>query len=200
MLLTHLEVDFDDKTYAMGDAPDFSQEEWQHDKATLQLAFPNLPYYLDGSFSLTESWAILKYICGKYRPEYNGRNLREEAHLGMLQGVITDLRNLISRTHYSPEFADMKPATIDSAIISLKKFATYLQGKRFLVGDEPTYADFYFYELLQYIEAWEDGLSARVSPAFAEYISAFRALPHIAEFESRPRLPFNTKTAYCLKD
>jgi glutathione S-transferase len=198
MLLTHLEVNFEDKIYDMGDAPTFEQGEWQHDKATLPIPFPNLPYYIDGDFYLSESWAILKYICWKHRLEYNGRNLKEEAHVGMLQGVLTELRTNVARANYSPEFAVMKPAAIESSVGFLNKFATYLQGKRFLVGDEPTYVDFFFFELLQYIEAWEPGLIARVSEVFALYQTNFRSLPHISEFELRPRLPFNTKTGFCL--
>ena len=198
MLLTHLEVDFEDKHYTMGEAPGYEQQEWQHDKSTLGLAFPNLPYYIDGDFSLTESWAILKYICGKYRPEYLGRSIYEEAHLGMLQGVLTDIRVVLNRTLYAPDFNELRASTRDSITTSLRKFATYLTNKRFLVGSEPTYADFFLYELLQYIEAWEPGLLTEISPIFAEYISNMRSLTHIQDYESRPKPPFNTKAAYCL--
>ena len=35
-------------------------------KYTLDLSFPNLPYYMDGDFKVTQSNAILRYIARKH--------------------------------------------------------------------------------------------------------------------------------------
>jgi glutathione S-transferase len=71
-LLTHLEVDFENKIYA-------SPQEWAEAKPNLPLNFPNLPYYIDGDVKMSESMAILRQICRKYAPTYLGRTLKEQA-------------------------------------------------------------------------------------------------------------------------
>jgi hypothetical protein len=71
MLLTHLDVDYNDVRYR-------TEEEWyQNTKPTLDMNFPNLPYYFDGDVKTSESACILHQICRKYEPTYLGRTLRE---------------------------------------------------------------------------------------------------------------------------
>jgi glutathione S-transferase len=38
----------------------------------LNFSYPNLPYLIDGDFKLTETSAIVRYICGKFMPELLG--------------------------------------------------------------------------------------------------------------------------------
>lgn len=50
-LLRFAEAEFEEKLY------EFSEDErkvWQADKSTLDLDFPNLPYYIDGEVKLTQ--------------------------------------------------------------------------------------------------------------------------------------------------
>mgnify|MGYP001800094114 CR=1 FL=1 len=42
MMLHYKEVEFEDKMYTQGDAPDFSREEWLKEKFTLGLDLPNV--------------------------------------------------------------------------------------------------------------------------------------------------------------
>ena len=64
----HLDIDFEDRSYEQGDAPDFSRKEWEDAKHTLELDFPNLPYYIDEDVKITETLAILKYLAVKHQP------------------------------------------------------------------------------------------------------------------------------------
>ncbi|VDL65089.1 unnamed protein product [Hymenolepis diminuta] len=66
LLLRYLGVDFEEKLYHFGPAPDFDGKEWFDEKFKLGLDFPNLPYYIDGDFKLTQSSAILEYIADKH--------------------------------------------------------------------------------------------------------------------------------------
>lgn len=71
-LLHYLGVEFEDRMYAAGPAPDFDRSEWLNEKYTLGLDFPNLPYLIDDGVRLTETAAIMKYLCSKWRPELLG--------------------------------------------------------------------------------------------------------------------------------
>ena len=53
------------------------------------LGFASLPYFCDtDGTKVTEHLAISSYICDKYKPELNGRNLKERATIEMLAGVL----------------------------------------------------------------------------------------------------------------
>ena len=66
--LAYAGVEFNDVTYEQGGEPDFSRQSWLDVKFTLGLDFPNLPYFIDGDYSMTESAAIMKYIAKKWAP------------------------------------------------------------------------------------------------------------------------------------
>ena len=65
-------VEYDEQQYEQGDAPEFSRAAWVNVKDTLNLQFPNLPYFIDGEMRLTETNAIMKYIAAKWDPELLG--------------------------------------------------------------------------------------------------------------------------------
>jgi len=67
-LFAYLGVEFREKLYATGPAPDYDKSEWLDEKFNLGLDLPNLPYLIDGETKLTETAAILKYICKKWGP------------------------------------------------------------------------------------------------------------------------------------
>ncbi len=63
LALAYLGVDYEDKRYGL-DSDGLA--EWGKNKFNLNLNFPNLPYWKDGSQTLTETRAILKSIARKY--------------------------------------------------------------------------------------------------------------------------------------
>lgn len=78
MLLTHLWVPYDEKRYEaklVGHKYDLS--EWMNEKLDLGIPFANLPYYVDSEIKLTESQAIMVFVCRKFKPEYLGRSRLE---------------------------------------------------------------------------------------------------------------------------
>lgn len=67
------EVDFEDVTYECGPAPEHNKDCWFSVKESLGMDFPNLPYFIDGDFKLTETLAIHKYIAHKWAPALLGK-------------------------------------------------------------------------------------------------------------------------------
>jgi len=90
MLLHHLGVKFEDKRYKIGDN---SSEAWKNQKDKLGMPFPNLPYFIDGDVKHSETLAVLRSICRIYRPEYLGRNQKEQAYTDSFANSIYDLLN-----------------------------------------------------------------------------------------------------------
>lgn len=81
---------------------------WKDKAATLKadgLHFPNLPYLIDGDWKMSETRAIKYYIANKYgRPELFGKDWKETARLGELEGVYKDVREAISKAFMTPEY------------------------------------------------------------------------------------------------
>lgn len=50
-LLRYKEAEFEEKFYEFGEE---ERKEWLSDRTTLDLDFPNLPYYIDGDVKLTQ--------------------------------------------------------------------------------------------------------------------------------------------------
>ena len=70
-------------------------EPWNVKKHHLGLDFPNLPYLVDGQVRLSESKSIMKYLCGKHRPELLGRDAGEIATADMVSRVHDTLHGKI---------------------------------------------------------------------------------------------------------
>ena len=150
----YLGVDFDEHHYEQGDAPDFDRSAWLNVKETLGLTFPNLPYFIDGEVKLTESGAIIKYICSKHGPSLLGRTPEEIAHVEMAAGVIGDLKGAITM----PCYTSGDRAAIAALILDkIKPISAYLADKTFLVGDSVTYVDFILFELCELMSFITEG-------------------------------------------
>ena len=52
--------------------------------------FPNLPYFIDGDFKLTESKAVTVYICDRFCPRLMGANVAERSRVVQLQNILGD--------------------------------------------------------------------------------------------------------------
>ena len=65
-LLAYCGAQWENKIIEIGGA------EWPALKSGGTIEFPNLPYITDGDFTITESVAVHRYICDKYKPELLG--------------------------------------------------------------------------------------------------------------------------------
>ena len=194
MLLTHLELPFEDVMYETGDPPHFDKTCWLSKKFTLGLDFPNLPHFIDEDIRITESDGVLKFICRKYKPDYLGTTVEEKATIEMLIEVVGDLKRRMTRTCYSPAFASLKRDADAYVRERLECLARWLQPRTWAVAERPTLADFDLFESLAFANIFYPGGLAAISDVFARYSQQVRTLKHVAEFDDRrPRLKFKNK-------
>lgn len=77
-LLKYCNVDFTEELFDQtfdDDATGYdrwNRDEWMKRKFELGLAFPNLPFFIDGDVRLVQASAIQRYICHKWKPDLLG--------------------------------------------------------------------------------------------------------------------------------
>ncbi|VDP68712.1 unnamed protein product [Echinostoma caproni] len=129
LFLEYLEEPYEEKRYGQGDVA-----EWQAEKTSINLDFPNLPYYIDGDFCITQSMAIIRYLADKHN--LLGNDPKERAYITMLEGAVNDLRSAIATMAYSAQMEKEKASLVEKMPDCLKKFEKYLESKPFLMGDK----------------------------------------------------------------
>eukprot|EP00826_Nyctotherus_ovalis_P029465 TRINITY_DN2328_c0_g1_i8.p1 TRINITY_DN2328_c0_g1~~TRINITY_DN2328_c0_g1_i8.p1 ORF type:complete len:228 (+),score=43.57 TRINITY_DN2328_c0_g1_i8:155-838(+) len=197
MLMHHLNVKYKDEFYETGPAPDFNRDSWLKAIPTLGLEFPNLPYFIDGAVKLTESDAILRYLCNKYEPKLLGTTLDEIAYVDMIIGVLTDLSESKGTYAYMSD-PDKVPRRVKRTLqMKVEDLAKMLEGKKYLLGDKLTYADFVGVECLEGVHDIVEPIFTKY-PSLSKYFETMMNLPSIKkykeEFNKNP-LPYYNKLA-----
>jgi glutathione S-transferase len=166
------------------------ENEWfEKDKKGLGLPLPNLPYLIDGEVKITQSNAILRYIGRKH--DMCGKTLEEQVRVDVSENEVMDMRNgfvglCYNKTGASSEkWEQMKATYIERLPILLQKFSGYLGDRKWLAGDNLTFPDFHFYEMLaQHVIVFPGCLDA--FPALKAYVSRFEELPAIKKYRGSP--------------
>nr|XP_009862354.1 glutathione S-transferase Mu 3-like [Ciona intestinalis] len=195
LMLQHSGVNYEDKRYVCGDAPDYDRSSWTNVKNTIGLDFANLPYYIDGDVKLTESFAIMKYIGRK-----NGLvpvTEEEMYRADMSEGVISDFRKSFTMMCYMPDHEKRKANFFDQLPGKLVLFEKFLNEKTWLAGDKLTYVDFAMCEILDHICMMEP-TSLDKHEKVKKYYEKFFKLEKVAEYRKSSafkKLPVNNKMA-----
>ena len=172
-LLRHLNVDFEDKLFTMGD--ETPGEKWADVKPTLGMNFPNLPYYKDGDIYHSESTSILRSICRKYKPEYLGRDLVEQSKADALGASISDAFFKWAGANVFPQdFNDKREQGRADAVALLDQAATII-GDGFIAGAGVTYADFGFMFGILVLKMYDETLISG-NAGISTYVERFMAL------------------------
>ncbi|MCL4126174.1 UNVERIFIED_CONTAM: hypothetical protein GTU68_036918 [Idotea baltica] len=101
LLLEYTGTSYTEKLYDFGPAPDFDTSQWTKEKFNLGMDFPNLPYYFDGDYKITQSHAILKHIARQNN--LVGRSESENVRVDMAEHEGLDLRGAYHTLVYSSE-------------------------------------------------------------------------------------------------
>ena len=107
------------------------------------MEFPNLPYFIDGEFKLSETNAIHEYIADKWMPSLNGSTPQEKAQVAMIGAVVHEI-NFPGVT--IPCYQNNKAAALKTIEEKVPLLVKFLGNKKFLVGDKPCWADFKLFE------------------------------------------------------
>ncbi len=192
MLMEHLGVTYKDELYQQGPGPEFSRESWLKQKFSLGLDFPNLPYLIDGPIKITESNAIIRYICHKFEPKLLGTKLEEWAYVDMLTGVIYDFNKDKADLMYAPEITPAHKVKQDHVNDVVKKFAKMLETKKFLAGEKLTYVDFMCVESLDSINDLLEPIFDKY-PSLKRYYTDMMALPNVHKYRTSDKFTKNPK-------
>ena len=169
--------------YAQGPAPDFDRSSWMNVKPTLGMDFPNLPYLIHGDFKMTETLAIHKYLADTYKPELLGKTPQERARAQMLWNVCSDLKMKATVPCYTD---GNKQAIIDATAAAMPAIVKALGAQKFLVGEEPVFTDFFFFELLQSLIFVTEGQVLKDFPTLDTYNKNFKELSGVKEYFADP--------------
>jgi glutathione S-transferase len=147
MALAYAGVDYEDITYDFG-AAEGADNHWGTQKSKLGLAFPNLPWFIDGNVKLTQSNAILRHIGRKHN--LYGSNVDEASEIDMLIDTATDIQTAITKVVFDPDFDNLVVKLPETLEPKLQQLSDYIGDKKFLLGDSVTIADFPIYVNLEW--------------------------------------------------
>ena len=182
-MLTYLNVEFQEQIYELKLAEPMCFKVWTDKQDSIGLDFVNLPYFIDGDYKLTESGAIMKYIAAKYDSKLLGVGAHELGHVEMMFGVIMDMKIDITVKCYTTEDKELTAEFVHGHLKGIEK---YLGSKKFLVGDNVTYVDFIFFELLNLCDFVTDGKLFEEHGTIKAYVERVKDLPHIRAFYEGP--------------
>lgn len=178
LLLTYTKTTWKDKLYT-------DRNEWfNKDKKTMSLAFPNLPYLLEGHLKISESMAINRYIINRSGcRDLLGKDIKDQALVDNLLGVFADIRAVYAPLFFSENYAE----DVKGAPAKMEKKLGLCQGfygdKDFALG-YLTLPDFIFAENAYYIREISEELYNKY-PFLDRVRKAVEALPEVKAYYER---------------
>jgi glutathione S-transferase len=194
-LLDYLNIDFENKTYLQGPAPDFDRSAWTGVYENIGMIFPNLPYFWDGDLKISETLAIFQYIASQYGPALAGTTNKERAEINQLGGVVHDLKFWLAGNCYSPDFHQKRDNVVKEAKEWLAYIGRFLGDKQFLFGDQITWPDFIYFESMEMVNAISPGAVHEAGEKLELYRARIAALPQLQRRLTGERLPWNNTQA-----
>lgn len=154
-------------------------------------AFPNLPYYMDGEVTLTQSMAILRYIGRKY----NLMGVSGLEHVvDMVIDQVIDVEEKITNYCYTDESPVLVAHMIETvAPVQLKQFDTLLAGKDYVTGDVVSIADLKLFSFLLKVEIIVSDLDIQSiaswlsdNPNLGSFLTRMKNIPSLKTYMEGP--------------
>jgi len=212
MMLNYGGVDFENKTYNLElTEGGFSLKEWTDVKPNLGLDFPNLPYLKDSETGahFTESSAIYRYIAREFKIGVQGdpqwavadmMNAQINALMAPPHGSFIQLAYHDFSGNYPDELWKKNRADYIKALPDkLKGIEAFMKGRKFVTGDDISWADFPLYYLC-YAHQKLDGDDFSFLKAFPNLAAFYQAMGELEQMKKWRTLewsswPCNNKIA-----
>jgi len=189
---------FVEKVYGRPRPGDPTPGDWFGKKHSLGMAVPNLPYVVDGDIMLSETLAVIRYICETRADwllgEGRAERARQDSLLHRCHFDNTNLRSLCydfivgtgfqrgdgsrqDSLRFNREAFDVKGFARSRAEIMLAE----VRPEGFLVGKKHTAADLFLYEHLALCRCVDEALEDEV-PAAKAFRERIEAIPEVKAY------------------
>jgi len=189
--LAYCGVDCDYEEYEQGDGPGFDRSCWYNVKYDLGFDFPNLPYFVHGDIKLTESMAIGRYIAETWDETLMGVGPVQRANINMLADILCGINLTQRRNSYLPDKKDVVIKSIKGG--GIPKIVNFMGKNKFLTGSEPAWIDFFFFEMVEYMQFIMEGKLYELYPTLEGYHKRMTDLPGLKEYLEDPDCPEKTR-------
>eukprot|EP00350_Pseudokeronopsis_sp_OXSARD2_P005991 CAMPEP_0170542522 /NCGR_PEP_ID=MMETSP0211-20121228/1923_1 /TAXON_ID=311385 /ORGANISM="Pseudokeronopsis sp., Strain OXSARD2" /LENGTH=151 /DNA_ID=CAMNT_0010845605 /DNA_START=219 /DNA_END=674 /DNA_ORIENTATION=+ len=132
---------------------------------------------------MTETLSIHKYLAEKYCPDMCGKTAGEKAELDMVARLTHDGKKMkitILCFLSGKERSEVK----EEAHKSMEELVKYLGDKKFIMGDNLTWLDFYNLEFFEWLDWLTEGEFFKKNPKTEEYTKRVAELPGLKEYRS----------------
>ena len=166
-----------------------TEDSWfKEARGKLESNFPNLPYIVDDGKTITESQAILVYICLKAkRMDLLGKNLEGEIHFIQVRSFWADLRKLFYEIAFDKKDPDVI-ATLREKCVPLFAILSKHLGKNEWICGFLTVMDFVLAEGIEWMMIQEGDLLKGMEN-LKELVGRVYALPGVKEHMASDELP-----------
>jgi glutathione S-transferase len=148
LLLNYVGQEFEDKRIPFGDMGPSLMEHWTNQKYSHGLDFPNLPYYVEGDFKISQSIAILNHLGRKHN--LYGDTLEDKARIDMVAQTVNDLRWSAWVVYNDKDFHKIKGEWKKSIPGKWSEMNKFLEGKEYVLGSKISWVDFLLYESMEW--------------------------------------------------
>lgn len=190
-MLEFLQIEYQEKRFEFGKPDHKADSLWAKEKATLELDFPNIPYYLDGDVRLSHNLAILRYLARKH--QLDGKDEKTKIRIDLAEQQLVDMRNAYSRFVYDANFDKVRSDYVVAVQERIELFSKFLGALQWFAGEEITYVDFLIYEMLNQHRQL-DGVKVNDYSNLQSFLARFESLPRIKAYLVSDRFlaaPFN---------
>lgn len=146
LLLAYSGVDFKDVRHT-------DREKWfSEEKFQLGLDFPNLPYLIDGDYSITESTGIQRYIINRWgQRQLLGKNIQDNAQVDSILSILLETCYPIKELFFNKDYETAKGPILAKYRPKFDQLNTFVGEKEFALG-YLTLADFVIAEDSYFVE------------------------------------------------